>query len=273
MTRPLRRDSAFGFVAICGFLTGMAVMAVLTLLFGGEPYVPAVALGARARPDGGRRAAAVVRRTPAPRLDEPTPGPDVRSRTWRWPNRRRRRAIRPISTTRSRRCGGAASTLPIATIERATLRSNFDEQRGGTRRHEAIDLLAPRHTPVVAVEDGIIARLFNSKAGGITVYQFDPTTSYAYYYAHLERYADGLEEGATVTRGQVLGYVGTSGNAPAEHAAPALCDLRPRRRQALVGGHAGRSVRGLAVARRAGGAPSYALCSPSPRCRARHLHT
>jgi murein DD-endopeptidase MepM/ murein hydrolase activator NlpD len=67
---------------------------------------------------------------------------------------------------------------------------------------------------VVAVEDGTIARLFESKRGGTTVYQFDPTTKYVYYYAHLERYADGLEEGNHVQRGQVLGYVGTSGNAP-----------------------------------------------------------
>jgi murein DD-endopeptidase MepM/ murein hydrolase activator NlpD len=78
-----------------------------------------------------------------------------------------------------------------------------------------MDLLAPRHTPVVAVESGIIARLFNSKAGGLTIYQFDPTTTYAYYYAHLQGYAEGLEEGATVARGQTIGYVGTSGNAPA----------------------------------------------------------
>ena len=61
---------------------------------------------------------------------------------------------------------------------------------------------APRHTPVVAVDAGIIARLFNSKAGGITIYQFDPTTTYAYYYAHLKRYAPGLAEGAMVSRGR-----------------------------------------------------------------------
>jgi murein DD-endopeptidase MepM/ murein hydrolase activator NlpD len=67
---------------------------------------------------------------------------------------------------------------------------------------------------VVAVEDGTIAKLFNSKAGGLTVYQFDPGQQYSYYYAHLERYAEGLKEGDRVRRGQVLGYVGTSGNAP-----------------------------------------------------------
>src|SRR4029079_1891914 len=95
-----------------------------------------------------------------------------------------------------------------------TLRDSFGEGRTDSRKHEAIDILAPRNTPIVAVEDGTVAKLFNSKAGGITVYQFDPTTTYVYYYAHLERYAAGLIEGARLRRGQVIGYVGTSGNAP-----------------------------------------------------------
>jgi murein DD-endopeptidase MepM/ murein hydrolase activator NlpD len=67
---------------------------------------------------------------------------------------------------------------------------------------------------VVAVEDGTIAKLFLSKAGGNTIYQFDPSRQYAYYYAHLERYADSLKEGEAIQRGQVIGYVGTTGNAP-----------------------------------------------------------
>jgi murein DD-endopeptidase MepM/ murein hydrolase activator NlpD len=104
--------------------------------------------------------------------------------------------------------------LPVQGASRADLRESFHDQRDGTRSHEAIDMLAPRNTPVLAVEDGKIVKLFFSKAGGITIYQFDPTSKYVYYYAHLERYAPGLTEGATVQRGQVLGYVGTSGNAP-----------------------------------------------------------
>jgi murein DD-endopeptidase MepM/ murein hydrolase activator NlpD len=103
--------------------------------------------------------------------------------------------------------------MPIRSVTREDLHDSFEETRGTTRRHEAIDILAPRNTPVLAVEDGTIARLFLSKAGGITVYQFDPTATYAYYYAHLERYADGLREGDPVKAGQVLGSVGTSGNA------------------------------------------------------------
>jgi murein DD-endopeptidase MepM/ murein hydrolase activator NlpD len=103
--------------------------------------------------------------------------------------------------------------IPIDGVARAALQSGFDQPRGEAR-HEAIDILAPRHTPVRAVEDGIVAKLFTSVRGGITVYQFDPTGTYCYYYAHLERYADGLQEGQPVRRGQVIGYVGTSGNAP-----------------------------------------------------------
>lgn len=104
--------------------------------------------------------------------------------------------------------------LPVQGIDKDDLRSNFNELRGGSRRHEAIDILAPRNTPVFAVEDGRIARLFLSEAGGITIYQFDPTETYVYYYAHLEQYAPGLEEGDRVTRGEIIGYVGTTGNAP-----------------------------------------------------------
>jgi murein DD-endopeptidase MepM/ murein hydrolase activator NlpD len=115
----------------------------------------------------------------------------------------------PLEDLRRRRL-----ELPVRGLQRDELRDTFHEMRGGTRRHEALDILAPRATPVVAVEDGTIAKLFLSDAGGMTIYQFDPASAYAYYYAHLERYAAGLQEGDRVARGQVIGYVGTSGNAP-----------------------------------------------------------
>jgi murein DD-endopeptidase MepM/ murein hydrolase activator NlpD len=104
--------------------------------------------------------------------------------------------------------------MPVEGIVPDQLTRQFDQPRGGARKHEALDILAPRGTPVKAVEDGRIARLFHSNAGGITIYQFDPSERYCYYYAHLERYAAGLSEGDQVRRGQVIGYVGTSGNAP-----------------------------------------------------------
>ncbi len=106
--------------------------------------------------------------------------------------------------------------FPVQGYDPSRLRDNFSEQRG-KRRHEAIDIMAPRGTPVVAVEDGRVAKLFASAAGGITLYQFDPSETYAYYYAHLDRYAAGMVEGASLKRGDVIGYVGSSGNAP-EHA-------------------------------------------------------
>jgi peptidoglycan LD-endopeptidase LytH len=103
--------------------------------------------------------------------------------------------------------------LPVERFDLARLVDNFAEKRGA-RVHEAIDMLAPRGTPVVAVDDGMVRKLFTSVPGGLTVYQFDPSETYAYYYAHLDRYAEGLTEGKFLKKGDRVGYVGTTGNAP-----------------------------------------------------------
>jgi murein DD-endopeptidase MepM/ murein hydrolase activator NlpD len=102
--------------------------------------------------------------------------------------------------------------FPLPEEYRPNLINSFGERRG-QRPHEAVDIMAPRLTPVRAVDDGRIVKLFLSVPGGNTIYQFDPSERYAYYYAHLERYADQLTEGQHVRRGQILGFVGTSGNA------------------------------------------------------------
>lgn len=104
--------------------------------------------------------------------------------------------------------------VPIDGADVAQLKGSFDERRAPDHAHEAVDVPAPRNTPVHAVDDGSIAKLFLSKAGGRTIYQFDSTQRFAYYYAHLERYAEGLRDGQRVSRGDVIGYVGSSGNAP-----------------------------------------------------------
>jgi peptidoglycan LD-endopeptidase LytH len=106
--------------------------------------------------------------------------------------------------------------LPLDGVKVESLEGDFAERRtdGQGHQHDAADIPAPRNTPIHAVEDGTIAKLFLSKAGGRTIYQFDPTLRFSYYYAHLERYAAGLREGQRVERGDVIGYVGTSGNAP-----------------------------------------------------------
>jgi murein DD-endopeptidase MepM/ murein hydrolase activator NlpD len=105
-------------------------------------------------------------------------------------------------------------TLPIPGLDARDIRDTFAQGRTGGKLHEATDILAPRGTPVVAVEDGIIQKLFLSKPGGITIYEFDRQGVFCYYYAHLDRYAAGLSEGMSVKRGDVIGYVGTTGNAP-----------------------------------------------------------
>ena len=138
--------------------------------------------------------------TPPPQVDPlPPPAPDTLPRL----------DADPVADLRRR-----TLDVPVPNIARSALNESFDDARGTARKHEGIDILAPRNTPVLAVEDGVIAKLFLSIAGGITIYQFDPTKTYAYYYAHLERYADGLKEGDHVSRKQLLGYVGTTGNAP-----------------------------------------------------------
>jgi peptidoglycan LD-endopeptidase LytH len=109
--------------------------------------------------------------------------------------------------------GARQLAFPIESVDRGTLLDNFEESRGSLR-HEALDIVAPRGTPVVAVDDGTARKLFTSVRGGLTVYQFDPDENYCYYYAHLDRYAEGLAEGRQLRKGERVGYVGTTGNAP-----------------------------------------------------------
>lgn len=103
--------------------------------------------------------------------------------------------------------------VPVQGIPRTGLLDTYDNARGQGRVHNAIDIMATRGTPVLAVEAGRIAKLFTSKLGGLTIYQYDPTETYCYYYAHLDRYAPGLKEGDQVSRGQVIAYVGSTGDA------------------------------------------------------------
>ena len=103
--------------------------------------------------------------------------------------------------------------IPVEGVTTNQLRDTFNDSRALGRRHDAIDIMAPRGTDVRAVEDGTIAKLFTSKAGGLTIYQFDRTQTFSYYYAHLDHYASGLAEHQSVRRGQLLGYVGSTGNA------------------------------------------------------------
>lgn len=175
--------------AAAGFLCGALVVFVASeILSERNPSAPAV-----------EGAPMMIGPEPEPPVARPAPAPEA-------PPVMR---ADPLADLRDRRLD-----IPVLGTRPDTLQGTYDDARGGSRAHEAIDILAPKGTPVVAVEDGTIAKLFLSEAGGITIYQFDPTTRYAYYYAHLDGYAPGLTEGAAVRRGETLGYVGVTGNAP-----------------------------------------------------------
>ena len=220
MTRPspqLRRDArTFVTGAACGFVAGAFVVAAVVWQFGNvigsrsaslrHPAKPPSAVERWVDPPLDDVDAAILEGTGAPSPTATSGGP----------------VLPPPSTEPSIGASSAAPAelvnrdlqIPVQGVSPDQLVRSFEDERSGNRVHQAIDILAPRHTPVTAVEDGTIARLFNSKAGGITIYQFDPTERFCYYYAHLERYADGLKEGDRVRKGQLIGYVGTSGNAP-----------------------------------------------------------
>lgn len=103
--------------------------------------------------------------------------------------------------------------MPVEGVNAKDIQDTFTDARSGGRVHEATDIIAPRGTPVVATDDGIIKKLFTSVRGGLTIYQFDPTETYCYYYAHLDRYALEIQDNIAVHKGQVIAFVGSTGDA------------------------------------------------------------
>lgn len=103
--------------------------------------------------------------------------------------------------------------IPVAGVTADKLTDSFDELRGGTRRHDAIDIMAARGTPVLSADAGRVLKLHNSVAGGLSIYVMDPSQRYIMLYAHLDSYRPGLKDGLTVKKGELLGFVGSTGNA------------------------------------------------------------
>lgn len=104
--------------------------------------------------------------------------------------------------------------IPLAGVKAGELRDTFNEARGGgTRKHEALDIMAPRGTPVLSASAGRVLKLHNSKDGGLMVYAADASDRFVLMYAHLDRYAEGMRDSLPLRQGQIIGYVGTTGNA------------------------------------------------------------
>jgi murein DD-endopeptidase MepM/ murein hydrolase activator NlpD len=126
----------------------------------------------------------------------------------------------PVALPERRRGNDATSDappkgllIPVAGVDSRDLQDTYSQSRGSARSHDALDILAPRGTPVFAVDDGVVRKLFTSVRGGLTVYQFGLEERYCFYYAHLDGYAPGLHEGKLLRRGDLVGFVGTTGNA------------------------------------------------------------
>lgn len=123
---------------------------------------------------------------------------------------------RPVASSVAR---NPALAVPVAGVDRAALTSHWGDARGdgdGARAHEGLDIMAPGGTPVLAVADGVVEKLYFSEGGGgVSLYQRSADGGWVYYYAHLAGYAPGVVEGRRVARGDTIGYVGDTGNAGA----------------------------------------------------------
>lgn len=107
--------------------------------------------------------------------------------------------------------------IPVARVDADDLVNTWGAARSEGRKHQGIDIMARTGTPVHAAADGMVVRLATNELGGITIYQRDAGGEHVLYYAHLQKYAAGLVEGAIVAQGDVIGYVGSTGNATTPH--------------------------------------------------------
>lgn len=120
--------------------------------------------------------------------------------------------VPPAAPAQARYAG--ALLVPVAGVAPTQLIDTFTAARGAGRRHDAIDIMAPRGTPIFAAAEGTVEKLyFSNGGGGITIYVRSPDRRWMYYYAHLDRYAPGLAEGQQVRPGTVIGFVGSTGDA------------------------------------------------------------
>lgn len=154
-----------------------------------------------------------------PTLAVPSPLPSVESTVEPTPSTATENTPQPFVTPEASPAASPVSAasllIPVEGVRASELHDTFKASRSEGRVHDAIDIPAPRGTPVLAATDGRIVKLFQSVPGGTTIYQLGTDNRTIYYYAHLDRYADGIQEGHFARRGEVIAYVGDTGNAGA----------------------------------------------------------
>lgn len=101
---------------------------------------------------------------------------------------------------------------PVLGVRLRGIRDNFGERRG-RRRHAGVDIFAAHGTPALAAVDGWVWQMKWDKRGGRMLYLLEASGLYLLGYAHLDAYAPGLAVGQPVRRGEVVGYIGRTGNA------------------------------------------------------------
>jgi murein DD-endopeptidase MepM/ murein hydrolase activator NlpD len=162
------------------------------------------------------------------RHDSATPSPSPSSTATQSPNPGQSPSGQPAETPPPENTEPASDTtlvgsfvgrlkliIPVQGVRPDQLQDTFMDARSEGRVHDAIDIPAPAGTPVLAAADGEVAKLFQSERGGTTIYQYSADKKLIYYYAHLQRYADGLAPGKVAHQGEVIAYVGDTGNAGA----------------------------------------------------------
>jgi peptidoglycan LD-endopeptidase LytH len=156
----------------------------------------------------GRRNISVLSRSPPP---GPAPLPTATQQIELQPTPQVRAS--PDKSSPGESLSSPSLIVPVAGVRPDQLRDTFSESRSEGRIHDAIDIPAAHGTAVLAAADGPIVKLFQSERGGTTIYQLSVDGKFVYYYAHLDRYGEGLSEGHFAKQGETIAYVGDTGNA------------------------------------------------------------
>ncbi len=201
-----------------GVVVGALALAVVLWYWGRQSATPVAQVAPAAQPTPAAQAGPTEPSSPSPAVT-PTPAVAQLAPVVAPTEMAEASAVAPAIAADTSFEGAKMPTdhliVPVQGVEPSALIDTYNQKRGSDRIHEALDIMAAKGTPVLATADGTIKKLFKSVPGGLTIYEFDPSETFAYYYAHLDSYAADISEGKFVKQGQIIGYVGSTGNANA----------------------------------------------------------